>query len=370
MIHFPTGNRFDTVHIDLVGPLPPSHGYTYLLTMIDRKTRWFEVTPLRGITADIVAKNFIQHWISRYGVPLTIISDRGSQFESELFQSLTDKLNIKHLSTTSYHPQTNGMLERFHRTLKTSLSILSNTYQWSESLPFVLLGWRNTPSKTTGCSPAQLLFGSSISPPDKLVDFNNDPSSAELSAARDHFLSLDSNPLFSSSHAYKPYVPTSFANATHVWIRKISDSNLKPRYSGPFPLLGLKDNVAYVDVDGSNQTISLARLKPAFGVYLEDETNAPRSFPPDFVSFYDPPKAVIKTPLVIQQPPTPIPSPLTIQSTPISSPPTIQPVSPRPILRRVGGPGPSRHHVTISPWVRTRDIGQDPNTPTRLHRIL
>ena len=118
IIHFPTGNRFETLHIDLVGPLPQSEGYTYLFTMIDRKTRWFEVVPLRNISAETVAKNLIANWISRYGIPKSIISDRGTQFESQLFNELTKQLGIKHLSTTAYHPQTNGMVERFHRTLK------------------------------------------------------------------------------------------------------------------------------------------------------------------------------------------------------------------------------------------------------------
>ena len=343
IMHFPTGNRFDTVHIDLVGPLPASRGYTYLLTMIDRKTRWFEVIPLRNITAETVAKNFLQHWISRYGVPLHIISDRGAQFESDLFKNLTDLLHIKRLRTTSYHPQTNGLLERFHRTLKTSLAILSNSYLWSDVLPFVLMGWRNTPSKTTGCSPAQLLFGTCISLPNKLVDFNAEPSLPELSSARDHFLSLDSNPLFSKSYAYQPYVPTSFANATHVWIRKISDTSLKPRYNGPFPLLGLKDNVAFVDVDGSHQTISLSRLKPAFGIFIQDEVglqDTSFSFPNEYIPFYDPPMFAPPLPLVVTDPtetqvvPTEISIPITVPTTsetitPIeTSIPSIVPIEP------------------------------------------
>ena len=407
LIHFPTGNRFDTVHLDIVGPLPPSHGFTYLFTMIDRKTRWFEVIPLRNITAETIAKNFLNHWISRYGVPLTIITDRGTQFESGLLETLTSQLNIKRLRTTSYHPQTNGLLERFHRTLKTSLGIHSNSYQWSESLPYVLLGWRNTPSKTTGCSPAQLLFGCSISPPDKLVDFNNDFSSLELSAARDHFLALDSNPLFSTSHGYKPYVPTSFETASHVWIRKITDSSLKPRYFGPFPLISLKNNVAFVDVDGSHQTISLARLKPAFGITTEEEPYVPLSFPPDFISLYDSPKP--KTPLEIGNPPIAVPAPVhevrpsspssatipAVDSSPIVQPflrttssthphplpspipedtntgisPTTKPVL-RPLLRH---DHPSRRiprSVSINPWVRERTIDQPADTPTRLHRVL
>jgi cleavage and polyadenylation specificity factor subunit 1 len=70
---FPPPNaRFDVVHIDLVGPLPPSRGFTYLLTCVDRFTRWPEVIPITAITTEAVAQAFISGWIARFGVPSKI----------------------------------------------------------------------------------------------------------------------------------------------------------------------------------------------------------------------------------------------------------------------------------------------------------
>jgi len=78
ILSFPTGNRFETLHLDIVGPLPMSQGKSYILTMIDRKTRWPEAVPISSISADNVAKHLIDTWFSRYGIPDNIITDQGS----------------------------------------------------------------------------------------------------------------------------------------------------------------------------------------------------------------------------------------------------------------------------------------------------
>ena len=78
-------SRFQHVHIDLVGPLPPSNGFSYIFTCVDRYTRWPVATPIRDISAEMVAKSFIESWVSNFGSPTTITTDRGCQFTSALF---------------------------------------------------------------------------------------------------------------------------------------------------------------------------------------------------------------------------------------------------------------------------------------------
>lgn len=103
--------RFSVVHIDLIGPLPPSESMLYCLTCIDRFSSWMEAIPLPDITAEIVGKAFYTHWVSRFGVPAQIITDQGRQFESQLFRCLAAICGAKVSHTTSYHPQCNGKIE-------------------------------------------------------------------------------------------------------------------------------------------------------------------------------------------------------------------------------------------------------------------
>uniref|UniRef100_A0A1X7UE36 Integrase catalytic domain-containing protein n=1 Tax=Amphimedon queenslandica TaxID=400682 RepID=A0A1X7UE36_AMPQE len=110
--YFPSSNTwFDNIHIDIVGPLALSHGFTYLLTCVDRFTRWPEAFPLRDISALTIARALVASWISRFGVPSTVTTDRGSQFESSVFAQLTRLLGTVRCCTTAYHPQANGMIE-------------------------------------------------------------------------------------------------------------------------------------------------------------------------------------------------------------------------------------------------------------------
>ena len=134
--------RFDRLHLDLCGLLPPSRGCTYLLTMVDRYTRWPEVIPLSSPTAENIATAFLTTWVARFGVPSSIVTDNGPQFRSHLWRDFLSLLGIEKIHSSTYHPQGNSYVERLHRQLKAALRCAPNPQHWVENLPLVLLGLR------------------------------------------------------------------------------------------------------------------------------------------------------------------------------------------------------------------------------------
>ncbi len=85
--------RFSHIHVDLVGPLPASEdGYLYVMTMVDRTTRWLEAVPLKNISASGCVEAFLSSWVARFGVPETLTSDRGTKFASAAWTSFCSKL--------------------------------------------------------------------------------------------------------------------------------------------------------------------------------------------------------------------------------------------------------------------------------------
>ena len=109
---FPPSDRFDHVHMDIVGPLPSSQGKSYIVTMIDRQTRCPEAVPTNDITAESVARIFLHNWVARFGAPARLTTDQGRQFEANLFNQLTGIFGTQRIRTTAYHPQANGRIER------------------------------------------------------------------------------------------------------------------------------------------------------------------------------------------------------------------------------------------------------------------
>ena len=263
--------RFDVIHIDLVGPLPSSHGYTYLLTCVDRFTRWPEAIPLTCITAEAVAHAFLSDWISRFGVPSTIVTDRGRQFESQVWNSLMTLLGSRRARTTAYHPQTNGMVERFHRQLKAALKAQPQPHLWIDALPLVLLGIRTALKEDIASTAAEMVYGTTLRLPGEFFT-PSQPNS--LPDPADYVSNLRSHMQTIRPHAPRPTQRNSnivdgLSTATHVFIRHDAVRKpLQPPYDGPYPVLKRSDKHFTMDINGHKDTVSIDRLKP---VHLDTE---------------------------------------------------------------------------------------------------
>ena len=236
---------FDQLHVDIVGPLPTSKGYNYLLTCIDRFTRWPEAIPILDCTAPTVAQAFIDGWISRFGTPSSITTDRGAQFESSLWRQLTQLLGSKKIRTTAYHPSSNGLIERFHRQLKAGLKATLDSTHWVAALPMVLLRIRTSLKQDIGCCAVE-------------------DSVTYTSQLKSYMQQLQPPPV-SVKHIKPSFINNNLSICTHVFIRH--DAVMKPLqqpYDGPFKVLKRSDKHFILQVKGKDSVVSIDRLKPAF----------------------------------------------------------------------------------------------------------
>ena len=281
VVSFPPTERFQHVHVDIVGPLPTTQqGHRYLITMIDRHTKWPEAIPTDDITADIVAKTVYQHWITRFGCPTTLTSDQGRQFESQLFNNLMRIMGIKKNRTTPYHPQCNGVIERWHRSLKTALRAkLSTTSSWIDELPTVLYGLRAALRTDAGVSPAELTYGYNLRLPGDFFNTNTIPTpTMNYTFVEKLRATIEANkPQLSTVHHHNKhvFVHKDLRNCSHVFIRV--DAVKKPLespYEGPFKVLSRSDKVFTIQLPNRQANISIDRLKPAY--HLEDTIPLPQ----------------------------------------------------------------------------------------------
>jgi transposase InsO family protein len=156
------GMPWERVGIDITGPHPKSrNGFTYMLTVVDYFTKWSDAFPIRNQEAVTVAKVLVDRVFSYFGVPLQIVSDRGANFESHLFNELCRRLNIDHVRTTAYKPSTNGLVERFHRTLNSIMGkvVAENQRDWDIHVPYALAAYRATIHDSTGYTPTFSFWG-------------------------------------------------------------------------------------------------------------------------------------------------------------------------------------------------------------------
>ena len=149
------------VAMDIMGPLPTTARQNkYILVIGDYFTKWVEAFAMPDMLASTVARYFVDGFVCRYGVPLSLHTDQGPQFESRLMKSVCRLLDITKTRTTAYHPQSDGMIERYNRTLQKMLSSCVDDHQeWDLHLQRTMFAYRTSVHSSTSNSPSLLMFG-------------------------------------------------------------------------------------------------------------------------------------------------------------------------------------------------------------------
>ena len=270
-------NRFSHVHLDLI-TLPVVDDYRYCLTAIDRFSRWPIAVPIKNMQADTVAAAFYNNWVTQFGTPLSITTDQGTQFEGNLFTSLARLIGANKIKTSPYHPQSNGILERWHRTLKTAL-MCSPEIPWTRLLPTVLLGLRSAYKEDLGASPAEMLFGTTLRIPGEFFTSSQPEANPQafLNNLRQHFKAIRPVP---TAHHIKPrhFLLKDLETCTHVFrCLDLIKPPLTPPYSGPHKIARRMSQKNFeIDINGDLKVVSTDCLKPAY-IETQQVTSPPAS---------------------------------------------------------------------------------------------
>ena len=258
----PVNSPFYQIGIDIVGPLPRTQrGKKYIVTAMDYMTKWPEARALTEATAQKVADFIYEQIICTHGCPQIILTDRGTHFNNILISCLMEKFQIKHLLSTPYHPQTNGLVERFNRTLSESLSKMSTkTHDWDLFIAPVLFAYRTTKHFTTKIEPFFLVYGRSARLPMDFPEKDNQKAENdrlrflidEVPQIRQKARSeiLEAQTKQKDRHDKKLKKPIGFQIGDKVLYFNVSldqshSGKLNPKWKGPFYIHDILPHGAY-----------------------------------------------------------------------------------------------------------------------------
>lgn len=165
-------NPNDKIAMDIFGPLPvTAQQNEYILSIQDMLTKYLILIPMRNATSESIIEGLFDHYIYTFGSPKHILTDQGQNFVSELIQNFENLFRITHIKTTTFHPQSNGALERAHSTIKDLIrtNMSDNQIEWDKTLKFICMAYNTMIHEGTGYSPFHLTFGRDANLPSLLA---------------------------------------------------------------------------------------------------------------------------------------------------------------------------------------------------------
>lgn len=267
---------FEKIFLDIVGPFPASYtNKRYILTLQDDLSKFSLAFALEAHDAGTVAKTLMTNYICIFGTPQIIVTDQGTNFISALFQNMCKLLKIKRLTSTAYHPQTIGALERWHRPLAEYLRnyIDKDPLNWDAWIPYAMFVYNSTPHSTHGFMPFELVFGSKPNLPlsisqnvepvyaydDYVVDIKHKLQTSHEFAREKLIKSKHKSKLY-----YDRYIrPIKFNIGDKVLlIDEAKNGKLSQIYQGPYIVIDIIDEVnSKIQIRNSSKIVHNNRLK-------------------------------------------------------------------------------------------------------------
>jgi hypothetical protein len=270
------GEIFERVAMDFVGPLPKTRrGNVYIIVATEALTRWPLAVAVPKANSTTVAKFLYNDIVLQFGAPATLLTDRGTHFFNRVVEKLTTMMQIRHVKTTWYHPQTNGLTERFNGTLCKALAKCAEDIgdDWDEFIPAVLFAYRVRTQTTSKHSPFFLMYGVEARVPPVIEKFH------EQFVPRDEQL-IELQQERKKLHRKRQTKTSRFRVGDHVWIKKVATGNkLEPRFAGPLQIqaVGPNDTYRVVDANGYEYETMVAgdRLKKRTTEHTSDRPAVP-----------------------------------------------------------------------------------------------
>lgn len=254
----PVSTVFENLHLDMIGPVTSTiNGNKYIITATDAFSKWAFASPCKNITTQEVINFIEKSIIAIHGQPKNIITDRGVQFRSKQWKDFIRKRNINHNMTSGYHPQANGIDERFNGTLVRILLAYIDEEQenWDEQVKWAVYLYNTTIHNSTGFTPYHVLFGFSPRTPLN-AHSNSDPidlSESEELRSRIREITHENIQLAQEKQTAeynKRHSKISLQIGDLIWAREHAcpselSKKLMPKYYGPcviVEILGELDN--------------------------------------------------------------------------------------------------------------------------------
>ena len=259
--------RFQFVHIDLVGPLNEVlWNNKFILTAKDRATGFLVTMPITDKKAVTVRNAFFQCWVSPFGVPQVVVSDNGREFVNTALTEAFEQLGIDHRLVCPYSPQTNGFIERQHKTINVALRALTDKTNWALHLPLITAALNNTFVEGSLYTPSQYALGASLNLSGRLMFHQIKRGTDVITTPNPLDTKVFLNMMAKTGrqfkrHNNKSYYEPGIFDCEWVWLRRQNKRKLSSLYHGPYKVHSCSEQSMVIQKNSGLVKVSIRNVK-------------------------------------------------------------------------------------------------------------